>query len=119
MELCKGGELFNAIASRKRYTESDSARVVRSILSVLHYMNHRGLMHRDLKPENVVLVNKQSLTAVRVVDFGQAASFTGENREQATILFFGSSQTPIDKRMIFINSEAESESVLHLMLRVK
>ena len=97
MELCEGGELFNAIASRKRYTESDSARVVRSILSVVHYMNHRGLMHRDLKPENVVLVNKQSLTAVRVVDFGQAASFTRKNREQATVLFLGLPRLPSTK----------------------
>lgn len=97
MELCNGGELFDAITSRKRYSESNSARVVRSILSVVHFMNHRGLMHRDLKPENVVLLNKQSLIAVRVVDFGQAASFTRENREQATILFLGLPTLPPTK----------------------
>ena len=75
MQLCNGGELFNCIIKRKRYPERDAAHVVRAILSVLHFMNTKGLMHRDIKPENVVLTHRDSYTNVRVVDFGQAVRF--------------------------------------------
>ena len=75
MELCDGGELFNSIIKRKRYPERDAARVVRAILSVIHFMNTKGLMHRDIKPENVVLTHEDSYTNIRIVDFGQAVRF--------------------------------------------
>ena len=75
MELCNGGELFDCIIKRKRYPERDAARVVRAILSVIHFMNTKGLMHRDIKPENVVLTHEDSYTNIRVIDFGQAVRF--------------------------------------------
>ena len=75
LELCTGGELFDAIVRRKRYPEPAAARVIRAVVSVVHYMHSKGFMHCDLKPENVVLMNRESDTKIRVIDFGQAASF--------------------------------------------
>ena len=72
MDLCKGGELYDAILKRKRYPEQDAARVMFSVLSAMHFMHSKGFVHRDLKPENVILVDRDSYTNVRVVDFGQA-----------------------------------------------
>ena len=73
MEYCKGGELFDAIIRQKRYSEADAARVIRAIISAVHFMHSKGIVHLDLKPENVVLTRPDSFTSVRVVDFGQAA----------------------------------------------
>ena len=75
MELCSGGELFEVLMRRKRFPEAEAARVVRSVISVVHAMHTRGMMHRDLKPENVVLANEDSATSVRVVDFGHAIGY--------------------------------------------
>ena len=79
MEVCKGGELFDAVTRRKRYSEADAARVIRSVTSAVSYMHSKGFVHRDLKPENVVLLGNESDTVVRVIDFGQAAKFQPGN----------------------------------------
>ena len=73
MELCEGGELFDSIIRNKRYPEAGAARVIRAVISAVHYMHSNGIVHRDIKPENVVLLSADSRTDVRVVDFGQAA----------------------------------------------
>ena len=76
MELCTGGELFEVLMKRKKFPEAEAARVVRSVISVVHAMHTRGMIHRDLKPENIVLANEDSRTSVRVVDFGLAIGYT-------------------------------------------
>ena len=76
MELCDGGDLYDSILRKRRYSVADSARVIRSIISIMHFMHANEIMHRDLKTENVVLRSTESDTSVCVIDFGQAASFT-------------------------------------------
>ena len=76
MELCEGGDLYDSILRKRRYSVADSARVIRSIISIMHFMHANEIMHRDLKTENVVLRSTESDTSVCVIDFGQAASFT-------------------------------------------
>ena len=73
MELCDGGELFESIIRNRRYPEAEAARVIRAVISAVHYMHSNGIVHGDIKPENVVLLSADSRTKVRVVDFGQAA----------------------------------------------
>ncbi|KAG5062188.1 hypothetical protein JHK85_003371 [Glycine max] len=53
MELCEGGELLDRILAKKdgRYTEKDSAVVVRQMLKVAAECHLHGLVHRDMKPE--------------------------------------------------------------------
>jgi calcium/calmodulin-dependent protein kinase I len=44
-----GGELFDDIVSRGKYTESDAARIVQKILLAVDYLHVAGIAHRDLK----------------------------------------------------------------------
>ena len=76
MEVCEGGDLYDAILRKRQYAEAEAASVIRSVISVMHVMHANKIMHRDLKPENVVLRSTESDTSVCVIDFGQAASFT-------------------------------------------
>jgi serine/threonine protein kinase len=48
-ELCAGGELFDAICERLRYSEADARQVMRAILEAVSYAHGRGIVHRDLK----------------------------------------------------------------------
>lgn len=87
MEFCKGGELFDRVRDRKRYTDRKAAAVMRTILEVLSFCHARGIVHRDIKPENVLLCSKSSDTACKVIDFGIATFHKpGAGSGQAPIL---------------------------------
>jgi len=90
IDLCKGGDLFDAIRrakmeSRRRsrdgaLTEHGAASVVRQVLSALVFCHSKGVVHRDVKAENVLiekpidLVPLDSVAAVvKLCDFGLAA----------------------------------------------
>lgn len=49
MNMCRGGELFDAIINRGSYTEKDAAKVIRQILGVVAHCHDMGVIHRDLK----------------------------------------------------------------------
>jgi len=70
MELATGGELFDSIVSRGKYSEKDAARVVQQVASACHYLHAIGIVHRDLKPENLLLESKAADARVKIADFG-------------------------------------------------
>jgi serine/threonine protein kinase len=44
-----GGELFDDIVSRGKYTEVDAAKIVHKMLLAIDYLHSLGIAHRDLK----------------------------------------------------------------------
>jgi len=71
LELLAGGELFESVVKKKRYTEAEAANVIRQVARACEYMHQRGVIHRDLKPENLVYLDEQN-TQICVTDFGLA-----------------------------------------------
>ncbi len=70
MELVKGGDLFDSIVEKQRYTVVEARRAMRRILSAVDYLhNESNIVHRDLKPENILC---SSPTHVKLADFGLA-----------------------------------------------
>ena len=57
MELVSGGNLFDMIRSKHRFSESDAANIIKQLLLALNYMHGLNIMHRDLKPENLLCEN--------------------------------------------------------------
>ncbi|GLI64350.1 hypothetical protein VaNZ11_007589, partial [Volvox africanus] len=55
MELCQGGDLFDAIIAVGRHSERAAADVMRTVLTALSYCHAMGVAHRDIKPENFML----------------------------------------------------------------
>jgi len=79
MELIKGGDLFDRIVERERYTELRARRLFRRILAAVHYLHEeRGIVHRDLKPENILVVDRRSDVNIKLTDFGLAKNMTAE-----------------------------------------
>ena len=77
MELLHGGDLFDRIVQKGRYSELESRRVMRRMLASVHYLHvDRDIVHRDLKPENILCDSRTDDITVKLTDFGLAKSMT-------------------------------------------
>lgn len=68
MEMLKGGELFERIVGRPRFTEQEAARLLKPLLESVAYLHDLGIVHRDLKPENILC--GEELEDLKIADFG-------------------------------------------------
>lgn len=75
MELLCGGELFDRIVERGKYSEKDAADCFKTIVQTIQHCHELGVVHRDLKPENFVLKTKEYDSKICAIDFGLSAFF--------------------------------------------
>ncbi|GJP40669.1 hypothetical protein CLOM_g324 [Closterium sp. NIES-68] len=81
-ELCDGGDLFDEIARRGRFSERDAAQVFMQVASAVAFCHSRGVMHRDIKPENILL-SSSPLLASETTSAVNPASNSAENLEES------------------------------------
>ena len=72
MELVQGGDLFDRIVERGRYSEESARLLMAKVLSATSYLHAKDIIHRDLKPENILLVAPDNDVEVKITDFGLA-----------------------------------------------
>lgn len=72
LEYMEGGELFDRIVERKKYTEQVAQDAFRAVLLAVEHFHSRDIIHRDLKPENLLLTSRDDDAGVKVADFGLA-----------------------------------------------
>eukprot|EP00929_Paragymnodinium_shiwhaense_P001087 TRINITY_DN1012_c1_g1_i1.p1 TRINITY_DN1012_c1_g1~~TRINITY_DN1012_c1_g1_i1.p1 ORF type:complete len:517 (-),score=99.91 TRINITY_DN1012_c1_g1_i1:98-1648(-) len=72
MEVCDGGELFEAIIKTKRFTEKQAAGVMQQCLKGILYLHEHSVVHRDIKPENFLLQTNEPVeeNTLKLIDFG-------------------------------------------------
>jgi len=97
IEICKGGELYDHVVNPPRNknnrneglsgtSEEVAAVIVRRVVDAVSYLHEHNIVHRDLKLENLLFKtkpntkNKQSLTDVRVIDFGLSRRYNTHHR---------------------------------------
>ena len=76
-ELCFGGELFDKIIEKKRFTEEEAAHIMEQVLSAVVFCHDKGIVHRDLKPENILYATKKPDSLIKVIDFGTSVEAKG------------------------------------------
>ena len=77
IELCTGGELFDAItnAPDAHFNEGVAACIAKDLLDGIRYCHEQNVAHRDLKPENIILEDDSPpvdgrYTMIKLIDFG-------------------------------------------------
>lgn len=71
-ELATGGELFDRLFERGKFSEKDAVIIIRSILKGLKYLHSQNIVHRDMKPENLLFKTADSDADLVICDFGIA-----------------------------------------------
>jgi len=72
MELMTGGELFDRIVEKEKYSEEEARRVMEKLAEALVYCHSQGIVHRDLKPENLLYESEADDATIKIADFGLA-----------------------------------------------
>lgn len=55
MELVSGGDLFEAISERGKFSETEAGLMVSDVSEALNYIHCKSIVHRDIKPENLLV----------------------------------------------------------------
>lgn len=76
LEHMKGGELFQRIVAKKRYSELDAGRVCKTLVATIAFLHDNKIAHRDIKPENLLLISRTDDVRVKIADFGFAKRVT-------------------------------------------
>lgn len=71
-QLATGGELFDRICEKGRFTEKDASQTIRQVLEAVDYLHQNDVVHRDLKPENLLYLTKAEDSSLVLADFGIA-----------------------------------------------
>lgn len=79
-EYMEGGELFDQVVAKKHLSEYISAKIIKQVLYAINYCHQKKIVHRDLKPENLLLVKKDCLENIKVIDFGLSRTFSTDKK---------------------------------------
>ncbi len=55
MDYMGGGDVFDRVMERTKYTEEDARKLTKVLLKATRCMHQAGVAHRDLKPQNLLL----------------------------------------------------------------
>lgn len=71
-QLATGGELFDRICDKGKFTEKDASSTIRQVLDAVNYLHSKDVVHRDLKPENLLYLTREPNSDLVLADFGIA-----------------------------------------------
>ena len=85
------GSLKDQFGIKKKYSENQTKYILYQLLKAIKYLNQNNFIHTDIKPENIlisekILLNKEELFKVKLIDFGNANSL--QNPETQNLPYY-------------------------------
>ncbi|RLN97542.1 hypothetical protein BBJ28_00006687 [Nothophytophthora sp. Chile5] len=77
-ELCTGGELYDRVVQRGKYSERDAASIMFQLVSALQALHAHNILHLDIKPENILFASEAPDSKILLTDFGLARMVNGK-----------------------------------------
>jgi hypothetical protein len=71
-ELCPNGDVLRLFDCKKKLALPHALEILQGLFSSLSYLHDKRIVHRDVKAENLLLKDHQSLSSVKLADFGIA-----------------------------------------------
>lgn len=84
MEFAAGGELFERICDRGRFSEDEARYFFQQLICGVSYCHHMQICHRDLKLENVLL-DGSAAPRLKICDFGYSKSSVLHSRPKSAV----------------------------------
>ncbi|XP_052139725.1 serine/threonine-protein kinase SAPK4 [Oryza glaberrima] len=84
MEFAAGGELFDRICDRGRFSEDEARYFFQQLICGVSYCHHMQICHRDLKLENVLLDGSPA-PRLKICDFGYSKSSVLHSRPKSAV----------------------------------
>jgi len=84
-QLATGGELFDRICERGRFTEKDASQTMRQVIEAVDYLHDNNVVHRDLKPENLLYLTSDPNSDLVLADFGIAKMLDSKDEVLTTM----------------------------------
>ena len=79
MELVRDGRLEAIVTERfqqgQKFSDLESSLLIKGILNAVAYIHERDIIHRDLKPQNILIMDKEDLSTVKIIDFGLSENY--------------------------------------------
>ena len=69
-ECIEGGDLSKRASLISAAGIETIKKLMKNLFEGISYINEKGLIHRDLKPENILMKNSDTLTEIKIIDFG-------------------------------------------------
>ena len=67
LEYCPGGELFNLLKKKKKFSEDKTRFFICQIILAIEHLHKFNVLYRDLKPENILIDDNGN---IKLTDFG-------------------------------------------------
>ncbi|KAK1349963.1 Aurora protein kinase [Hamiltosporidium tvaerminnensis] len=77
MEYAGGGELFDILRAKGKFSECESSKYIYQVARALQSMHFNSVIHRDIKPENILVGCDDKL---KISDFGWSVTNRDHNR---------------------------------------
>lgn len=100
-QLATGGELFDRICEKGKFTEKDAAETIRQVMEAVTYLHSNNVVHRgetqaalhdsyahtapDLKPENLLYLTRDPHSSLVLADFGIAKMLDSKSEVLTTM----------------------------------
>ncbi|AQK99234.1 Putative snRK/SAPK family protein kinase [Zea mays] len=84
MEFAAGGELFDQICDRGRFSEDEARYFFQQLICGVSYCHYMQICHRDLKLENVLLDGSPA-PRLKICDFGYSKSSVLHSRPKSAV----------------------------------